>query len=183
MLLPNNLSKNSLSPTAIEFVVEDVLPGAKMKLALGNRNHHFSAHDLPLVVSIGVIFTSSIVEISAGIRISAGIERHKFLQPTIVVSMEARLVVVDEYARRDVHCVHKYQAFLNSTFRDEFLDFAMDRNDGSPLGNVHPQLFRDRLHQFLTTLLALLTLLNPPVAASHASSPINREKPRERKDC
>src|SRR5262249_47558919 len=60
-LSPDRLDQAALGPAPIELAVEDLLPRAEIELALGDRHHHFAAHDLSLVVGVGVILARPIV--------------------------------------------------------------------------------------------------------------------------
>ena len=42
---PDDLDQHAFLAPAVEFAVEDLFPGAEMKLIIGNRNDHLSAHD------------------------------------------------------------------------------------------------------------------------------------------
>jgi len=130
----NDLYEYSLLSPAVELVVKDVLPRSEVQLSVSDCYHNLTAHDLPLMVGIGVILACAVVVVT----VWRGIEGSQFLEPLVVVAMQARLVVVDEYARRYVHRVYEHKAVLNAAFRDRFLDVSMDRNDGPPLRNIHP---------------------------------------------
>src|SRR5579864_5549753 len=86
--LPNNLDQNSLRPVAVEFAVEDLLPGAEIELAFGDRHHHFTPHDLALQVGVGIVLAGAVVVVMFGV----GIERSKLLEPDAEVMMQALFV-------------------------------------------------------------------------------------------
>ena len=62
-LLPDGLDQHPTPPSAIEFAVEDPLPPAQgpgeqsetIEPAVGHRDHHLVAHDLPLQVGVGIV--------------------------------------------------------------------------------------------------------------------------------
>ena len=85
--LADDLHQRAFAPAAIELAVEDLFPGAEVELALGDRDHHFATHDLPLHVSVGIVLAGAIVLVL----------RHRFVrrqrfQPLVVVLMQAALV-------------------------------------------------------------------------------------------
>ncbi len=91
LLLADNFYQGAFSTAAVEFAVEDLFPRAEVEFAFGDGDNDFAAHDLTLEMRIGVIFASAVVAVSRGGRV-----RRQFLQPNVVVMMQARLVVVDE---------------------------------------------------------------------------------------
>ena len=142
-LFADDFHENPLPASAVEFVVENVFPRPEVQLAGGDRDDHLAPHHLPLQMSIGVVFARAIVTITTRRRI----ERRELLEPDFVVVMQARFVVVDKHRRRDVHRVDEHQAVLDAALGDEAFDFAMDRDDRSPLGDFHPQLLRESFHR------------------------------------
>lgn len=56
-LLPNHLDQHPLPALAIKFAIENLLPGAQVQLAFGDRHDDFPAHDGALEVGVGVVFT------------------------------------------------------------------------------------------------------------------------------
>jgi len=101
MLLPNNLHQNSLPPSSIKFIVEDVLPWSKVQFTVCDGNNNFSSHDLAFVVCICIVFARAIVVIPLGRRIKGS----QFFEPLVVIMMQPWLVVVDEDRGGYVHCV------------------------------------------------------------------------------
>ena len=59
--LPNNLHQDALAAFAVEFAIEDLLPGTEVKSTVGNCHDYFSAHDLALEVSIRVVFSRAVM--------------------------------------------------------------------------------------------------------------------------
>ena len=57
----NNLNQYALWPTAIKFAVEDLFPGTEIEFTVGDGDHDFPSHDLPFVVSVGVVFACAIM--------------------------------------------------------------------------------------------------------------------------
>ena len=58
--------------------------GPKIELAFGDCHHHFATHDLPLEVSIGVVFAGAVVAVA-----EVGRVRGELLKPHLVVVMQA----------------------------------------------------------------------------------------------
>src|SRR5262245_16288644 len=55
-LFADDFDQNSFLAAAVEFAVEDLLPGTEIQLAICDGNHHFTAHDLALDVRVRVVF-------------------------------------------------------------------------------------------------------------------------------
>src|SRR5262245_29659724 len=61
--LPDDLDQDPLGPAAVELAVEDLLPRAEVELPLRHRDHHLAAHDLALVVRVGVVLAGAVVPV------------------------------------------------------------------------------------------------------------------------
>ena len=61
-------------------------------MTIRNGNHHFAAHDLAFHVGVRVVFARPVVMVD----ITGSIERREFLQPFLIIMMQAGFVVVDE---------------------------------------------------------------------------------------
>src|SRR5688572_1356270 len=109
-LLPDDLNQYTFCPSAVKFAIKDLLPGAEVQLAGGDPDHDLAAHDLTLVVRVGVVLAGAIVLVP----LWRWIEWRESLQPFFIIGMQARLIIVDEYAGRDVHGVHQAQPFANA---------------------------------------------------------------------
>jgi len=55
--LADNLQQRPLLSPPVELTVKYLLPRAEVESSCGNGNHYLSAHNLPLHVSVGVIFS------------------------------------------------------------------------------------------------------------------------------
>ena len=149
MLLTNDFYQYSFCPSAVELAIEDLLPRSEIELAFGDgqddlvmdeqalqvavavrlagavmavivavgRHHHFPTHDLPLMVGIAVILTCAIMMIGLWRRIIGS----QFFQPSLVVFVQALLIIVDEHRCGYVHCVNQYKAILNAALFDGHL--------------------------------------------------------------
>ena len=62
-LFANDLHQHALLPAAIEFAIEDLLPGAKIELPFGDGNHHLAPHHLALQMRVRVVLAGAIVPV------------------------------------------------------------------------------------------------------------------------
>ena len=90
MLFADDFHQHPLFPPPVKFAVENLLPRAEMEFARRDRNHHLTAHDLPLQMRVGIVLIA-VVAVLAGRGVGS-----QPLQPDFVVLMQAGLVVVDE---------------------------------------------------------------------------------------
>ena len=63
--LPNHLHQHPLRRPPVEFAVKICSHGPKSSFP-GDRDDDLAAHDLPLVVGIGVVFAGAVVMIALG---------------------------------------------------------------------------------------------------------------------
>lgn len=143
-LLTYDLNQQPLLPLTIKLVIENVLPRAKVKLAIGNCDHHFASHDLALHVRVCIVFAGTVVLVLA-----MGLFRCQFFQPNLVVMVQAGFIVVDEDASRYMHRRTEREAVLNAALLHQSLDFSLDGHDSPSCGYLHPYLFGQVLHCFL----------------------------------
>jgi len=135
VLVADDLDEHPLAPASIEFAIEDLLPGAEVKFASGYGNHHFTAHDLPLHVGVGIVFAAVVVAILVD-RIVGG----ELFEPCGVVAMESAFVVVNEHGSGDMHRVDKNEPLPNAAFMKAFFDLSRDVDEGCARWGVEPQL-------------------------------------------
>ena len=62
-LLPDNLDEHALRSASVELAIEDLLPRAKIQLPFCDRHHDLAAHDLALVVGVGIILAGAVMMI------------------------------------------------------------------------------------------------------------------------
>ena len=140
-LVSDYLDQHSLSPSAIEFAVENLFPRAEIQFALSDCDDDFSAHDLPLQMGVGVVFAGPIVAIAGGRRM-----RSQFLQPHLVVVMESWFIVINEHGRSDVHGVDQTKAFGHAALVNEFLDLWCNVDEPASIRYFEPKMFSERFH-------------------------------------
>ena len=141
-LLAEDLDEHAFRAAAVELAVEDLLPRAEIELPAGNRHDDFPAHDLPLVVRVGVVFAGAVVTVALGRRVEGG----QLLQPALVVFVQPRLVVVDEHARRDVHRVAQKDPLLDAALPDGRFDLGRDVQEVHSFWNFEGKVLGVRFH-------------------------------------
>ena len=97
-LFTDVLYQHSLPASPVELAIEDPLPGTKVESAVGHRDDHLAAHDLPLQVGVGVIFARPVVLILTNRRV-----RCQPFEPHLIIVVQATLVVVDKHTRSNVY--------------------------------------------------------------------------------
>src|SRR3954463_11523136 len=136
-LFPNDFDKHPLRPPAVEFTVKNPLPRAEIEIAPRDRDEDLAAHDLALVMGVGVVLTGAVVLIA----LRRWIERGQLLKPLFIVRVQSRLVVVDKDAGRDVHRVYKTKPFAHSASLHRLDDLARNIHEVHSRGKVEGQLF------------------------------------------
>jgi hypothetical protein len=90
--------------------LKDPLPVAKIQTAVGHRDHHLAAHDLPLHMGVSIVFGGVIVPVLPDGRMGG-----QPLQPLLVIHVQAPLVVVSQKALLpDAGAVTDYSPFAVS---------------------------------------------------------------------
>ena len=140
-LVSDYLDQHSLSPSAIEFAVENLFPRSEIKFALGDCDDDFPAHDLPLEVGVGVVFAGLVVARVGGRRM-----RSQFLKPHLVIVMKPSFIVIDEHRGSDVHGVDQTKAFGHAALVNELLDLGCDVDEPASSRNFEPKMFSERFH-------------------------------------
>src|SRR5476649_85911 len=95
-LFPKNLDQHTLWTAAIELAVENLFPGPEVEAAGGDGHDALPPHDRALEMRVGVVLVSVVIVLR--VRLLG----REFFEPALEVAMQARLVVIDEHARRDV---------------------------------------------------------------------------------
>jgi len=139
--LSDNLHQHPLAAAAVELAVENLLPGAEVQFAVGDRHHHFPAHDLPLQVGVGVVLAGVVVAVLG----NGGVGRQLF-QPDIIVPMQTGFIVIDEDAGGDVHSVAQDQTLFDAAFPEALFHLRGDVDQGPAPGDLKPQFLAIALH-------------------------------------
>ena len=77
---PNNFNKHTLSPPAVEFTIENLLPWTEIEVSICDRDEDFTPHDLAFYVRICIIFACIIMAI-----LIYRLVWREFLQPLFVI--------------------------------------------------------------------------------------------------
>ena len=72
--------------------------------------------------------------------------RRQCFQPHLIIVMEPRLIVVDEYRSGDVHGVDQTKAFGHAAPLNELLDPRRDVDESTPIRHLEPKMFGERFH-------------------------------------
>ena len=86
--------------------------------------------------------------------------RRELFQPALIVLVQARLVVVDEYRGGDVHGVYQTQPFLDTAVANAFLDLAGDIHKIHAGWDVEGQIFGEGLHDMIIILQRSVVIPN-----------------------
>ena len=113
----------------------------EIELSAGDRHDDFTAHKRTLEVSVGVVLGTVVFVLR--VRLLG----REFLQPFLVVAVQAALVVVDEHRRRDMHGVDQHQPFLDFALGHGALDPARDVEKLVAFGGVEPEFLAVGFHE------------------------------------
>jgi hypothetical protein len=91
------------------LALKDPLPGAKVQSTLCDRDHDFAAHDLPLQMRVGIVLAGAVVQPAPGPAMADRCVWRQPFKPHLVIVVQATLVVVDEYAGRNVLRIYQGQ--------------------------------------------------------------------------
>jgi hypothetical protein len=108
LLLTDDLDQHALPTPAVELAVEYLLPRAKVEPPIGDCHDDLAAHHLALQVGVAVVLAGAVVAVAAD-----GFVGCQFLQPLLVIGVQAPLVVVDKHAGGDMHSVYKGQCVIS----------------------------------------------------------------------
>ena len=129
-LFSDDFDQGMFAAHAVEFIIENLFPGAEIELAVGDGDDGFSAHDRAFEMGVGVVLKAVVPVLVIGFFRSEGFE------PFFIVGMEAGLVIVDEDAGGDVHGVDEDEAFFDAAFGQGLFHVRGDVDDLSAFGNV-----------------------------------------------
>src|ERR1700690_1330796 len=114
-LFSHHFNDDSLVALAVEFGVEDLLPGAKVEFTAGDRDYDFVVNDQRFQVSISVVFTGLVMPVV----LAKGGER---LQPLVDVLDKSTLVVIDIDPGGNVHGGDQDHTVFESRLSQGFFD-------------------------------------------------------------
>src|SRR5208283_715937 len=140
--LADDFHQHALGATPVEFAVEHLLPRTEVEPAGGDGDDDFAAHDLALQMRVGVILTGTVVPVG----LWRGIERRELFQPSLVVLVQPRFVVVYENRGGDVHGVAQQQTLLHAAPGHTFRQPGGDVHKSHPGRHIEGKVFRERLH-------------------------------------
>ena len=120
-------------PSPVKLAVENLLPGTEIEFPFGHGHDDLPTHNLPLQVSIPVVFPCAVVAI-----IGNRLVRGKFLQPLLVILMQAGLVVINEDGSGDVHGIHEHETFADLALLQASLNLRGNVDEGPSLRNMKP---------------------------------------------
>ena len=139
LLLADDFDEHALAPPAVEFAVKNLLPRTTIEFAIRNGDDHLAAHQLPLDMSIAVVFASLVVTIGRFMR-------GKTFQKVVIVTQQSLLVIIDIHAGRNVHRIDEHQSLLHPADLDDGLDLPRDIEIGPPGRRLKPEFFPIRFH-------------------------------------
>ena len=111
MLIAEDLDNDALGAPAVEFGVEDPLPGAEVEASGSDRKNDLVVDENCFEVGVTIVLTGFVMAI-------VGTEGGERFQPLVNVVDEAGLVVVDVDSGGDVHGGDEREAFPYAAFRD-----------------------------------------------------------------
>ena len=122
-----------LPSSPIELAVKDLLPGAKIQLAVGDRRHHLASHDGALEVGIAVVLAGVVVLVAAD-----RFKRCQLLQPAFKIRQQSAFIIIDKHAGGDIHRIHQAQPLADAALAQAFLHLRGDVHETAPVGQVKP---------------------------------------------
>ena len=132
---PMTLINTRLAALAIELGVIDLLPGAEVELAVGDRHHGLVPDQQAFQVGITIVLARVVVAVF-------GAKGREFLQPLVDVGDQTVFRIVHVNARGDVHGRDQDQAFLDLRLGQRLLNILGDIDELPMFLRVEPQIFR-----------------------------------------
>ena len=142
---PSTLITSRFGRPAVELAVEDLLPGAEVQLAVGDRNDHLVVDEQVLEVRVAVVLPAPVVPVVAGVgqqlprHLAVGLvpaRWRQLVEPLERVGLEPGLVVVDPHRRSDVHRAHQRHALVDAGVADGLRHVLRDPNELPALRRV-----------------------------------------------
>jgi hypothetical protein len=129
--------------SAVKFSVKNPLPGAEIQFSLCDSDYAFPAHDLPLHVGIGIVFTHIVLVL--GYRFMGG----QFFQPLVIVMVQSGLIIVDKNRCGNMHGIHQDQSFRDPAVIDALLNIGRNIYKRPSGRYLKPQFFPIGSHDIL----------------------------------
>ena len=139
-LFPDDLDQYPFTAPAVELTVEYLFPRPEIEFTGGDRHDYFAPHDGAFEMGIGIILCTVVGIL--GIRLL----RRQLFQPLLKVGVQARLVIVDEDRRGDVHGVAQEQTLPDAALAQAGFNLWRDVDKFPPPFYVEPQFFAIRFH-------------------------------------
>ena len=140
-LLSNNLHERAFASSAVELTIKNLFPGAKIKCAVRDRDHHLAPHYLALHMRVRIVLSRTVMLILRG-----GSMRREPFKPNLVIVQQSVFRIIDENGSSDVHRVDQAKAFLHTALADQLLYTVSDINESPAIGDFEPKMFRQAFH-------------------------------------
>src|ERR1035437_6433061 len=138
-LFAHYFNDDSFVALAVEFGVENLLPGAEVEFSVGDRNDDFVVNDQRFQVRVSVVFSGLVMLIV----LAEGGER---FQPLVDVFDQAALVVVDVDPGGNVHGGNEDHAVFDARLFQGALDLRGQVNVGALRFRVQGQVLGMEFH-------------------------------------
>jgi hypothetical protein len=139
-LFSDDLDKDFLVPLAVEFSVEDLLPGPEIEFAVRDGTDHFTPHYGPFQMGVGVVFKTVVLVLAVWFF------RRKALQKPFEVPVQAAFIIVYEHACRYMHSVYEDQALPDAAFPESGFHLGRDVDECPSCRRIDNQHFPVRFH-------------------------------------
>src|SRR4030043_2103551 len=87
----------SLAAPPVKFPIKNLLPGTEIQFPSRHRDHDFPSHNLPFQMGVSVVLPGSVVQI-----LQDRLMGSQFLEPFLVILVEAGVLIVDKNRSRDM---------------------------------------------------------------------------------
>jgi hypothetical protein len=134
LLLSHHFDDYPLLTLAVEFGVENALPGAEVEASSCDRDNDFVMNEQCLEMRIAVGFAGIVMVIILA-------KRSELFEPFVDVFDQAGFVVIHVNAGCNVHRRNQHHAFLDPTLLDDGFDLGRDVDVLAMLARVELQIF------------------------------------------
>ena len=107
-----------------------------MQQPFGDGHHHFAADHLAFEMRVSGVLTGGVVAV-----VVHWLMRREFLQPSLVIRVQSRFVVINKNTSRDVHRVHEAKPLRHATFLQKLLDLRRNIYKRPPRRDIKPKFF------------------------------------------